>query len=398
MTFINPILHKTNIKIENKDLPLAQLQGTVKANIPINGVPLSQGNITWDEQHISTDHKTALCVQKLIDAGAHIIGTCHLSAFAFDLSGENSYGIPVNPAVINGVSGGSSSGSASSVATKVAHFSIGTDTGGSIRIPAAYCGVWSFRPTYAAISTEDVIPTGPHYDTVGVMAQNGQILHKVSQVLLNQSLQIPPKQLYAITDLFELSLPEHKDIFTKEIAFLSQKHTINWISTNQLFEAENVLKDLHEASILLLIDTYKTLIPWISNHIPNWKNDEKALTTEVRNNLLLAEGISNGTNKEKIQGLKDSVQKLKEKLSNKLTTDNAAFLLPTVPFPAPDISKPLTPDLIMRMISLTSIASLMGLPQVQMPLLSTPEEKPLGISIIGAPNRDNSLLSFSAKL
>lgn len=193
-------------------------------------------------------------------------------------------------------------------------------------------------------------------------------------------------------------MPAYKDIFTKEIASLSQKHAINRISTNQLFETENVLKDLHEASILLLIDTYKTLIPWISDHIPNWKIDEKSLTTEVRNNLLLAESISNGTNKDKIQALKDRVKNLKDKLPNKLTTDNAAFLLPTVPFPAPDISQPLTPDLIMRMISLTSIASLMGMPQVQMPLLNTPEGKPLGLSVVGAPNKDISLLSFAAEL
>lgn len=108
MTFINPILYKTNIQTD-RDLPLAHLQGTVKANIGINGIPRSQGNVIWDKQNKGVDHKTALCVQKLIDVGAHIIGTCHLSAFAFDLSGENSYGMAENPAVKNGVSGGSSS-------------------------------------------------------------------------------------------------------------------------------------------------------------------------------------------------------------------------------------------------------------------------------------------------
>ena len=104
---------------------------------------------------------------------------------AYSLLGVNAfYGTPLNPKAPDRVPGGSSSGSASAVAGKLVDFAIGTDTGGSVRVPASNCGVWGYRPSYGAVSVSGVLALAPSFDTVGILAQTGELLEKVMRVLL----------------------------------------------------------------------------------------------------------------------------------------------------------------------------------------------------------------------
>lgn len=103
----------------------------------------------------------------------------------YSLGGENyHYGTPVNPHGENRIPGGSSSGSAVSVASGSVDFALGTDTGGSIRVPSAYCGVFGYRPSHGAVSLEGVIPLAPAFDTVGWIAGSTELLLKTGRVLL----------------------------------------------------------------------------------------------------------------------------------------------------------------------------------------------------------------------
>lgn len=103
----------------------------------------------------------------------------------YSLGGENyHYGTPVNPHGENRIPGGSSSGSAVAVASGSVDFALGTDTGGSVRVPSAYCGVFGYRPTHGAVSLEGVIPLAPAFDTVGWIAGSTELLLKTGRVLL----------------------------------------------------------------------------------------------------------------------------------------------------------------------------------------------------------------------
>ncbi|KAL6139251.1 hypothetical protein ACLB2K_064528 [Fragaria x ananassa] len=117
------------------------------------------------------------------------------------------YGTPVNPCAPDRVPGGSSSGSAGVVGADLADFSLGTDTGGSVRVPASYCGIFGFRPSHGAISTSGVTPMAQSFDTVGWFARDPVLLSRVGRALLQipDAHPVRPVQLIIAEDCFQLS-------------------------------------------------------------------------------------------------------------------------------------------------------------------------------------------------
>src|SRR4029434_9037817 len=106
--------------------------------------------------------RTAPVVQQLLDAGADMVGKTHTDELTFSLTGENAhYGTPVNVNAPGRIPGGSSSGSASAVAAAVVDFAVGSDTGGSVRLPASFCGILGMRPTHGRIPLDRVCPLDP---------------------------------------------------------------------------------------------------------------------------------------------------------------------------------------------------------------------------------------------
>ncbi|WP_342548686.1 amidase family protein [Paenibacillus sp. FSL P2-0089] len=157
---------------------------TVKDVFAVAGHRSSAGNPDWLRSHGPSDSHAA-AVRKLLEAGATLRGAAHTDELMYSLGGENyHYGTPVNPYGENRIPGGSSSGSAVAVASGSVDFALGTDTGGSIRVPSAYCGVFGYRPTHGAVSLEGVIPLAPAFDTVGWIAGSTELLLKTGRVLL----------------------------------------------------------------------------------------------------------------------------------------------------------------------------------------------------------------------
>ena len=161
--------------IKNEDIripeaatgPLEGLTFAVKDNFDIKGHVTGAGNPDWLRSH-EPAASTAPAVQMLLEAGASLVNKTIMDELAFSLNGENiHYGTPVNPAAPNRIPGGSSSGSASATAGRLVDFALGTDTSGSVRVPASYCGLFGIRTTHGAISTQGVVPLAPSFDTVG---------------------------------------------------------------------------------------------------------------------------------------------------------------------------------------------------------------------------------------
>ena len=145
---------------------------------------------------------------ELLGAGAKLVATTCSDELACSLDGVNiHYGTPVNPQLPDRIPGGSSSGSASVVAQGLVDFSLGTDTAGSVRVPASYCGIYGFRPTHGAISSKGVVPLGPSFDTVGILAQSIEILERAAYMLIKSEAGIRPTKLLIPAD-FDCVLDE----------------------------------------------------------------------------------------------------------------------------------------------------------------------------------------------
>src|ERR1700752_5163834 len=164
--------------------PLEGLRFAVKDTIDVAGFKTGCGNPTWrDSRPAAVVH--AVCVEQLLRAGTRCVGKTISDELAFSLLGENHfYGTPLNRAAPDRVPGGSSSGSASAVACGLVDFALGTDTGGSVRVAAGNCGIWGLRPSHGFISVAGVMPFAPTFDTVGILARDGDVLRRSAEVLL----------------------------------------------------------------------------------------------------------------------------------------------------------------------------------------------------------------------
>src|SRR3954462_1228011 len=193
------------------DGPLRGLRFAVKDLIDVAGHRTGCGNPTWLATHPPAN-VSAVCVDQLLAAGAQCEGKTITDELAFSLLGENHhYGTPLNPAAPDRVPGGSSSGSASAVACGIVDFALGTDTGGSVRVPASNCGIWGWRPSHGLISVAGVMPFAPTLDTVGVFTQTAELMQRVAAMMLasggmaETDLQLG--SIYLVREAFESADP-----------------------------------------------------------------------------------------------------------------------------------------------------------------------------------------------
>ena len=204
-----------NVQLTGSDSgPLSGLTFAAKDVFDIAGFRTGAGNPDWLRTH-SPAQATASAVQKLLDAGASLVGKTHTDELTYSLNGENHhYGTPVNPNAPDRIPGGSSSGSASATAGGLVDFALGTDTGGSVRLPASNCGIFGFRPTHGSVPNDHVVPLAPSFDTVGWFARDADILERVGHVLLDNGTtdERPPRLLVAMDALVLVSDKAHPEV------------------------------------------------------------------------------------------------------------------------------------------------------------------------------------------
>jgi aspartyl-tRNA(Asn)/glutamyl-tRNA(Gln) amidotransferase subunit A len=183
--------------------PLAGLDLAVKENIAVGGVTTVCGTDCFEW----TPDVDAVAVERLRAAGAAIVGTTDMDPLAFGTTGElSARGRTRNPAVEGHVPGGSSAGSAAAVAGGEVDAALGTDTAGSVRIPASFCGVVGYKPTYGMVPTEGVVGLSPSNDHVGVLARNVRTAAQVLEAIAGRESVRPesltaPSRLAFVEDL-----------------------------------------------------------------------------------------------------------------------------------------------------------------------------------------------------
>ena len=164
--------------------PLAGLTFMVKDLFAIAGRKVSNGNPDFYE-HATPANETAPVITRLLDAGASCTGITICDEFFYSVLGSNAhYGQPINSRAPKHVTGGSSCGSAAAVAASMCDFALGSDTGGSIRVPASFSGLYGLRPTFGRIDTKGATPMAPSYDTIGFLAREAELARKIGHVLL----------------------------------------------------------------------------------------------------------------------------------------------------------------------------------------------------------------------
>ncbi|MCR4299971.1 MAG: amidase family protein, partial [Gallionella sp.] len=183
---------------------LSSLTFAVKELYDIKGFVTGAGNPRWKETHPAAQ-TTAPAVELLLNEGATLLGKTISDEMAFSLDGENfHYGTPLNSRCPQRIPGGSSSGSAAAVAGGLVDFALGTDTAGSMRIPASYCGIYGFRPTHDAVSLDCIHPMAPSFDTAGWFARTPDMLAKVGSVLLGINIpELKADKFVIARDLFD---------------------------------------------------------------------------------------------------------------------------------------------------------------------------------------------------
>lgn len=163
----------------------------VKDSLDIAGYPTQLGSAIYADSPNATCH--AAVVQALLAAGCTVVGKTTLHELAYGVTGINGWsGTPVNPRFPDRVPGGSSSGSAVAVAANLVDFALGTDTGGSIRIPATCCGIFGLKPTYGRVSRDGVHPRISSLDCVGPFARELSMIERAMAVIDPSFAAQPP--------------------------------------------------------------------------------------------------------------------------------------------------------------------------------------------------------------
>jgi amidase len=186
--------------------PLAGMTFAVKDIYDVAGHVTGCGNPDWLRTHAPAA-STAPVVEKLLAAGATMIGKTITDEIAYSLNGQNfHYGTPVNSNAPGRIPGGSSSGSASAVAGGACDFALGSDTGGSVRVPASLCGILGIRPSYGRMPLDGLMPLAPSFDTIGWFARDAGLMSRIGAVLLGDDTAATPfRELLIVEDGFALA-------------------------------------------------------------------------------------------------------------------------------------------------------------------------------------------------
>jgi amidase len=355
---------------------LAGLDFAVKDLIDVAGVPTGGGNPDWPH-FAPTPTRHAWVVQTLLDAGASVVGKTVTDEVSLGILGENAHdGTPLNPAAPGRVPGGSSSGSASAVAAKACDFALGTDTGGSVRVPSSFCGLYGIRPTHGRIDFSGIAVQAPGSDTCGWFARDATTFARVGEVLFGSALPVTlPATLLVAQDAFGFADENVQQALAPVVSRLA-KLIGHRREVTLAPQGLSVWQRVLQAS-----EAWRTFQPWLDGHNP-------------RLAFSVARGLLQGSSMTDAERNAASLMRMEARARLRTLLPSGTILcLPTTPFPAPQKGLPLhqLDPLRERISCLTSQGGLTGVPQVNLPG-ATVDGAPVGLSIIGARGSDFDLL------
>jgi amidase len=365
--------------------PLLGLTFAVKDIYDVAGHRTGFGSPDWLRTHRPAA-QTAPVVQRLLDAGAHLIGKTHTDELTWSLTGENAhYGAPVNVNAPGRITGGSSSGSASAVASGRVDFAVGSDTGGSVRLPASFCGILGMRPTHGRIPLDGVCPLAPSFDTCGWFARDAEVFERVGRTLLRDDAPAPPPaRLLIAQDAFE---------FAGETVAHALRAALDRVAA-LVGTPEPVT--IGDEPLTRWIDYFRFLQgaeAWVCHG--EWITREKpALGPGVKERFAWAATVPS----QDITRARTRREEIAHRMAE-LLEGGIVLALPSAPAISLLRNSPpnVLDDLRARALPILCIAGLARLPQVSLPLAKL-EGCPLGLSLIAARGNDTLLLELAGKL
>ncbi|QUS38323.1 amidase [Tardiphaga alba] len=368
-----------------KEGTLSGLTWALKDFFDLAGVPTGAGSPEWLATH-PVPTKSTPVVDRLLGVGAKLVGKTYTDELAWSLNGENAhYGTPTNPAAPGRIPGGSSSGSAAATSGALVDFAIGSDTGGSVRLPASYCGIYGIRTTHGRIPLDGAVPLAPSYDTVGWFARSPELMQTIGDVLLDR-VRAPrkPKRLLIARDLFDAVDETVRNLLQPSVdrlkAIVGASEDVD-VAGGERDAWRNAFRVLQSG------EAWAAHGEWISAVKPK-------LGPGVKERFAAAAVMDPA----EIAAAKVLRNTIVEKVAA-LLADDAILVLPTAPGIAP-LCK--TPDAVLdvfraRAIELLCVSGHAGTPQMSLPVAKL-DGCPIGLSIMAARDCDEDLLGLAVEL
>jgi Asp-tRNA(Asn)/Glu-tRNA(Gln) amidotransferase A subunit family amidase len=326
---------------------------------------------------------TAPAVQALLDAGASVLGIAQTDQFAYSIAGANpQYGTPPNPAVPGAIPGGSSSGPATAVALGQATIGLGTDTGGSIRVPASYQGLWGLRTTHGAVSRDGLTPLAPRFDAVGWLTRERATLDAAAHASLDDAAQLPLARRFARAPALDgLAEPTLRMVFRNTVAHLDARE-VDLGPIDRLFELFRTVQ---------AAEAWRSHGWWVRTH-------PGVLARDVAERFAWAATIDAEAERDARDALEEAATALRAKLAGRvLVLPSTSSAAPQATASRAEIER--TRAATMR---LTCIAGIAGLPALSIPALTVPTgggtSAPAGLCLVGPRFTDLALLRIGAAL
>ena len=362
--------------------PLAGLDFAVKDLIDIAGVPTGGGNPDWPRANtLPTRH--AWVVETLLGAGASVIGKTVTDEVSLGILGENAHdGTPINPAAPGRVPGGSSSGSAAAVAGLVCDFALGTDSGGSVRVPASYCGLYGIRPTHGRINFAGITVQSPSADTCGWFARDAETFGKVGEVLCGEVRPTTlPTRLLVATDAWGFA-----DLAVQQALapMLDRLARVIGAREDVLLAPPGLSVWQRAQRVLQSSESWQSFAPWLDEFNPRF-------AFSVARGLVIGSMLTDAERAAATLMREEARARLRY-----LLPEGTVLCLPTTPSPALPVGLKLS-ELAFpreRISCLTSHGGLTGVPQVSLPG-AVVDGAPVGLSIIGGRGTDMTLMAIA---
>lgn len=357
----------------------------IKDLYDLEGYVTGGGSPDWRAKQLPAP-ATAPVVTQLLEAGAWLKGKSCTDELACSLDGINPFfGTPLNTQLPDRIPGGSSSGSASAVAAGIVDFALGTDTIVSVRVPAGYCGIYGFRPTYGIVSTTGVMPLSPSFDTVGWFACSADVLNSVGNVLIEMR--------YGSKEIANVGILQNTfDLVSVDVLEPLMRHVQ---AVKRLFSTSNEVNISQHwlemcASIFNIVracECWRIYGGWIERDNPQISETVMARLTEGRTISRQEESLARMMHLELSEFIEEIV------------AEAGVLCLPTtwdLP-PEQSASMQVLATNRRRNVLLSALSSIAGLPQVSVPVEVMPDIK-MGLSLIGSRGTDLQLLDLAVKL
>jgi amidase len=349
----------------------------------IAGFPTGGGNPDWPRDQDIPD-KHAWAVQKLLDAGADLIGKTITDEISLGILGENAFdGTPGNVNALGRVPGGSSSGSAAAVAAGIADIAIGTDTGGSVRVPASFSGLYGIRPTHGRLPLDGMAAQAPTSDTTGWFARDGDMFASTSTVMLGEAVPDDAKlaRLTIATDAFGFA---DDGVEAALAPLVDRLKPLAGDVREDLMAPQGLSTWAKAQRAIQPYEAWKTFEAWVDKYNP-------------RMTFTVARGLIAGANIPAAERTWAGYMRNEARARLRmLTADGGILCLPTTPFPAPEqgLSVSAMDPFKDRITCLAAQGGLAGHPQISIPG-GRVDGLPVGLSIIGARGSDAVLASIA---